>query len=309
LLSPVLAVTLGGCDGESSFDAPAMDAGPPSARYASECAQWAAKFCDFQASCTYDYAPWEQLDQCVQRMTLTCELVASDPDVSFDPARTAACPAPDSGDCTSPRGHMCLGPGRAPLGAACLSGDACQSGYCATYVNRDGTSAPCGYCAAIMPVCKGACTAMESCVLSDDGGEHCVVLADLDAGCTKASDCRSYFCKAGFCATPSASATGGPCGGDAGDLDFYCANGLDFCNSKGVCTAETFADYGEACLADNARIVCRGAASCDYTDNVCVPPADDGDFCDPSQALGCLPPAGCVGHVCRFPDPRFCSTR
>lgn len=300
-----LAATLAGCDGESSFDAPAMDAGPPSARYAAECARWAGRFCDFQEKCSGYYEAWEELDQCVQRMTLDCELIASDPDVPFDPVRTAACPEPDSGDCSSPRGHMCLGPGRAAVGAPCLSSEACRSGFCSPRYASDGTSETCGNCEAIEPPCKGVCTAKEACVPALDGGAHCVTLKDVDAGCSLASECRSFICSGGFCGAPSA--TGGHCGTDAGD--FYCGDALDFCNSMGVCAAVKSASYGEPCVDDDQKIVCRGYAQCDYTDNVCVPPADDGDFCDPSQALACLFPAVCVDHVCRFPDARSCSPR
>jgi hypothetical protein len=75
-----------------------------------------------------------------------------------------------------------------------------------------------------------------------------------------------------------------------------------------VCTSEKFIPYGGPCVGGAAeKLMCSGYAACDYNDNVCVPPADDGDFCDTSQALGCLPPAACVDHVCRFPDARSCS--
>jgi hypothetical protein len=306
LLPSALAAALVGCDGESAFDVSAMDAGPPSARYESVCAPWAARFCDFQQHCSGYYEPWELPSQCVQRMTLTCELVAGDPDIAFDPARTAACPEPDSGGCSSPLDHMCLGPGRAPVGAACLAAEACASGYCSPRYASNATAEPCGYCAAVVVrACKAACTAKESCVPAPDGGERCVALADNDAGCAKASDCRSYICSGGFCRAPSL--TGQPCGMDAGDP--YCANPADFCSMGGLCNPQKSAYYGEPCVSAEDKIICRGYAACDYTNNVCVPPAGDGDFCDTAQALGCLAPAACLDHVCRFPDPRLCSSR
>ena len=90
----------------------------------------------------------------------------------------------------------------------------------------------------------------------------------------------------------------------------FCGYSLDFCDSTNHCAAKTLAYYGQPCLSGDPRdpvIECRGFGQCDFQDNVCVPPAGDGDFCDTSQALPCLPPAVCVDHVCRFPEPGMCT--
>jgi hypothetical protein len=282
-----------------------MDAGFPGTRYESVCAGWAARYCLAQQGCPFSVR-WEEPDQCVQRTTLSCEMVANNPDVSFDPARLEACATPDAGVCSVP--GMCLGPGRAPLGAPCVINEACDSGFCAMWGRNPAGSAWCGWCETITPVCGGKCKAGEACIPTDDGGERCATQYPTGGPCQKDGECFSGICDHGKCVPPSPPVPlGGACGADAG---LFCELGRDFCDSTSHCAPMTFAYYGQPCIGQGSLtedIVCRGYAACDYSENLCVPPAGDGDFCDGTQALGCLYPAVCVDHVCRFPEPGTCT--
>jgi hypothetical protein len=235
-------------------------------------------------------------------MALHCQLVASDPDVSFDPDAAASCLEPDAGDCSARGGSLCLGPGRAGLGASCFENEACASGACG-FAYSEGEPLPCGVC--VRRPCDGGCPDGQVCEPSVDAGSSCLAVAAVGEPCKSPSDCATFYCTAlGVCG--ARASTGEACSDE--DKGPPCGTPLDVCDQTGHCKAPRYADYGAPCSQTGDDIVyCRGLGECDPTNEVCIPPADDGAFCDPSQALNCVPPAECDDHTCVFESPASCS--
>jgi hypothetical protein len=303
VLAPfALAPAGAGCDGETSFVIPPADAGAPGARYAGACAAWARGFCALQAACPAYYVLWNE-GQCVPRLTLECEIVASDPHVPFDPGLVASCPEPDAGSCAVPGGDLCLPPGRAPLGAPCLAGAACETGRCEYAYDTSGQPSLCGTCAPLP--CGGSCPGGQLCSLASDGGASCVRVAAEGESCSVAADCATFYCASTGTCGPQAlpaercgdGATGPPCAGPD-----------TFCDASGRCRRYLPAGYGERCAPSGGDAYrCTGFGTCDYASDACIPPAADGQFCDDTQGLNCLVPARCIAHRCLFPSLARCS--
>ena len=70
----------------------------------------------------------------------------------------------------------------------------------------------------------------------------------------------------------------------------------------------SLAKANEPCgLLASGLTLCGGGATCPITTSgICLPPAEDGGLCDPSQNLECLAPATCVDGYCRFQLPSAC---
>jgi hypothetical protein len=301
-LSIALASAASGCDdGQWSFSIAPGDAGAPDARYEAACSAWANAYCAFQASCPDDFIAWNP-GQCAQRMTLACEILAADPDVAFDPQGTASCPEPEAGACNELAGGLCLGPGRAPRGAPCLFSAACESGDCQFVYDPEGNRSACGACVPLP--CGGSCPAGQLCDVQVDGGSACVAVASLGQACTSGSDCASFYCTpAGTCG--AAALAGQACSNDPTGAP--CADPNDFCDATGTCRPFDARGYGEPCAPDGLNLYeCTGLGTCDLVDNVCIPPAGDGEFCDDSQGLNCVIPALCISNVCTFPSAASC---
>jgi hypothetical protein len=290
------------CDGgEWSFTIPPGDASAPDARNESACSAWARGYCAFQATCAGYGILWDP-GQCVARSTLECEIIAGDPNVAFDPEKTASCPEPEAGACDEQGGNLCVGTGRAALGAPCLSGAACASGACEFGFDPDGEEQPCGVC--VSQPCGGSCPSGQVCNQVADGGTQCVAVAGVGQPCKTPADCASYYCT-----------QGGTCGGPAA-IGQACSQGLDgppcgdpsaFCDATQHCRAFLYADYGQSCAPQgNDLYECTGLGACDLADNLCIPPAGDGEFCDDTQGLNCVYPALCLAHQCTFPSAGAC---
>lgn len=292
-----------GCDGESSFTIPPVDAGAPGPRYEAACTAWARGFCAFQAACPAQYLAYSQ-GQCVPRLTLLCEVIASDPNVAFDPAEVAGCAEPDAGACASYGGDMCLGPGRARVGTPCLSQHACQTGNCEYTFDTYGVRSACGTCAPLP--CGGGCPPGQSCNFAIDGGVACVRVAAAGEACSTASDCATFYCAPSGRCGPLAL-LGDSCSVD-GATEPPCASPDTFCDATRHCRKYLLAGYGQPCASTSTdQYECTGLGTCDTTNNVCIPPAGDGEFCDDTQGLNCLPPAGCISHRCMFPSLAACN--
>jgi hypothetical protein len=292
----------GGCDGESSFDIGAVDAGAPSPVNHAACLSWATSFCASLAACPARSTAYSQ-GVCVPRFTLRCEIIASDPNVVFDAASVAACSQPDAANCDQPVGDLCLPPGLAKVGAQCLSGASCQSGACGfdyTY----GQLSPCGSCLA--RPCDGGCPSAQQCGAKPEGGIGCVRVLAVGDDCTSGIACETSYCGPdGKCG--ALAQLGKPCSSDGtglppcADVDAFCAD------SDHTCHLVTPAGYGNACVPEvDAQYQCTGFGTCDYANNVCIPPAADGEFCDEVQGLACAYPAQCRDHRCLFPSLARC---
>jgi hypothetical protein len=320
----LLALALVRCQGESSFVLAPIDAGLPDPRYEAVCAAWARSRC----ACNVSF--WVDTAQCIARETITCELLADDPNVPFDAAQVAACAEPDGG-CFEGYDEYCIGPGRGRLGETCMRDEACESGYCALgFDPTSGAASPCGTCQ-LFP-CKDGCPIGMSCVIKADGTGMCVgAVGGPGTPCASPNDCDVYsYCgPTGVCMKlPTIGqpcgrlAMGLPCGGP----NLYC----DDTGSPGRTPSNTcleyssgFAGYGHPCglVPDTSpdasagameETICQGAAACnltgggDHPSGICLAPAADGALCDDNQELGCLPPAQCIGNRCLFPSMSLC---
>ena len=309
----VLAALASGCDGESSFAIPPWDAGAPPAQYADACSKWAESLCSYADRCGTSIFARQPHTQCVERYVLTCELVASDPNVPFDPDAVSSCLFPS--DCSTPDpsvGRACLQPGTAPVGAACVRSIDCQTLYCErTFDENTGVAATCGVCAKL---CDPPCVGTQSCLSQPDGGFACVDIPTIGQACGDPVPlCTNAYCRgftpqsAGLC-VPWAK-LGEACNSDGttaplcGDPDTYCDSTTQRCQSFEA------ASYGQSCVpTDTAEFECSGYGTCDSPQTgLCVPPAPDGAICDVTQGLRCLPPALCIASHCLLPTLADCS--
>ena len=293
-----------GCEGESSFLVTLFDAGPPDARYEASCGVWARDLCAAETAC-FGAGPWTDAVQCVARETIRCELLANDPNVVFDATLVAQCVEPDAGNCAAPFGSLCLPSGRAALGAACLSSEACASGYCAYAFDSTGNPDACGTCRSIP--CGGSCPTGRRCDYFPDGGADCVPIVGPGEPCSAQGDCQaSYYCGPAKTCAPLAD-LGDACGD--GLTGPPCGDSNQYCDGTGHCRAYVSAPYGAPCgIVGTDAYLCAGSGTCDPTDGQCLPPASDGEVCDDNQGLGCLPPARCLSNRCVFPSMEACAS-
>ena len=265
---------------------------------------WAQAYCARADACVARRSPGSTRRNAPPREdVLRCELLSTDPDVAFDATEVATCPEPDAGDCSAPFGSLCLGPGRAPIGANCFSSEACQSDDCEYSIDPStGEFSLCGTC--VEAPCNGGCPSAQRCNAVADGGPSCVPIGGPGDPCSSALDCEDqYYCGPSATCAPVAqmgeacsnAAAGPPC-----DVNAYC-------DATQHCHAYLSASYGADCgLVGNDTYLCIGSGTCDPTDGQCLPPASDGDVCDDSQGLGCLPPARCTLNRCVFPSFAVC---
>lgn len=321
LAACALAPWLAACTGEASFELPSIDAGAPSARYATACAAWASHHCAYADRCMVSVvARWEDDAQCLERETLLCELQASDPNVSFDPGRVEACTfsancADDVGIFPAPFSpSLCLPAGKARAGAACVWNSACQSGNCVYTFDADDSEGACGKCEPQV-TCACAANANQRCVRGD-GGIECVTLPDAGEPCGS----PLYACNGAQCVSPGDSPDGTcrivpmagigmPCTTTAAGPQCSIANDLAYCDHTNHCRAYEPATYGEACVLSTGGEgnLCLGDGWCDSrSTGTCQPPVLDGEPCEYPE-LPCLSPARCLGGACVFPTLATCA--
>jgi hypothetical protein len=194
-LLPALVGVGQACNGDSRFNLP-VEPASPDINDATACTAWAKSFCAYQELC--DYFVWENVDQCVAREVLSCELIAADPDVIFDEERVSGCKYPEDCESAIPQ---CWGTGRSPAGSPCLWDQACQSGGCLGS-DPSASTTICGVC----------------------GGE-------LGQPCASASGCFSNSCGAFGTAQPGQEV----CGPFA-KLGDACGEGMPFCGPSLACS-------------------------------------------------------------------------
>jgi hypothetical protein len=306
-----LALAFLECNGEWSFVIPPWDAGAPSARNASVCGAWAKRRCDYEDRCPVSiYFRWISHAQCIERSTLSCELIADDPNVAFDTDLVGACSYPT--DCKAPVPFdFCLSQGRTPVGAACLWSEGCQTFNCQRVLDATTQSwRTCGVCRPAPRGCDPACPAGEDCLFSGaDAGSACVVVPTVGQPC----DAPLYICRGSYCQgeTPSGAGVctafaglGEACSGTS------CGPGELYCDDTLHCSSLSPAAYGQLCEPSKggSGYRCTAYGTCDFQNTGrCLPPSPDGAPCDPNQGLRCLPPAECIAHHCLLPSLADCS--
>jgi hypothetical protein len=309
------AAALDSCTGEASFVLPPVDPGFPSTRHEAVCAAWARRACSPGDACpTSSLDGWKDDSQCVARETLVCELQGDDPEVRFDPAAVEACTfdAGCPGVFESP--SLCLPPGRAPLGAPCVSDSGCESGKCQYPWPTDGpmagVSAPCGTCQ--VPL-QCSCASNQECVVYYDH-VTCLTLHDAGDRCGPSYACNNSECITpedggdGVCEQMPTASLGMPCSSDGTGPRCASTTSTLFCDRTGHCQQESVAaGYGQSCLVDDAGVAhtCVAFGWCDPQTGICQPPEPDGEPCE-LFALPCLPPAVCLQGSCIFPSLASC---
>lgn len=249
------------------------------------------------ATCTTRYQA-----ACVRAQTVTgTQISASQISACADATSGSSCAAlqdPTPPDACKPP------PGTLADGVACGEDHQCVGAYC-----KKGPGSSCG-------VCSKRVAAGESCTQEDDcdhglacAVQTCVTYVEVGAACDKDKPCRSpASCVNGACAKPLGA--GVACGSTAGNCDALA--GL-FCNSATkVCEKVVVAKDGESCgLLSSGITVCHASGKCKpagagSTQGTCLAAAKDGEACDVMQGPSCLPPASCVGGVCKLDDPAAC---
>ena len=292
LLSIAGVLGMPGCSGEESFALPPPALLAPSTRYQGACRAWAVANCVYQERCPDPLLRWESTPQCIERTTLSCELMTSDPGVSFSEDLLRGCTFPI--DCAAPPPNCWL-QGTTAAGKSCLWDEACHSGRCFGGASALGI---CGYC-----VCDMPCPSGQECRLTPSGSKCLHSMIAPGKPCISSNECQSGACLQaadGVVACAFYSQSGDPCadGKPLCDPSAICVNG--------VCQVTDWVGFGDRCDWDPAFPTgarCSGFGSC--LDGGCVPPAGDGMPCN--QGADCAWPAECIDNQCVFPSVADCS--
>jgi hypothetical protein len=304
-----------GGGGASGHDG-AADMAPPTADEA--CGQFASTFCGRLGGC----APlvlqilYGDSTTCESRVVLGCTRDFALPDTSQTTTDMVAC-ARDAANATCDDliannlpASCQTKPGSRLDGEGCGSSAQCMSTHC------EKSSGDCGVCAPRSSA-AGACTVSEGCVAGlVCAAQKCVTPGALNAPCSDMAPClANLYCSATSkkCATPLP--LGAPCGGDSNGCDFK--QGVA-CNTLAAmdqqkCETIAAAKGGAACgLVNNTLTICIERNDCQglsliplQTMGVCPNPAGDGQQC--TDSVHCVPPANCVGGLCRLPSSASCT--
>jgi hypothetical protein len=278
-----------GCSGEESFSLPPMIFGAPSSRYQDACGTWALSDCTYERHCLH--FQWEDIDQCVERNTIACELMADDPGISFDEQHIRECTYPS--DCATPP-PGCWPRGHTAVGQPCIWNEACHSGHC---IGGSSALGICGLC-----VCDIQCAPGQQCLVSAAGSTCIPAKTPSGEACASSEECQSGLCAPGEDGGSVCSPFGqfgDPCGRQGAPS---CGGDLS-CDSTGRCNSIALVGFGDSCEEDGGPLLrCRGFATCNGV--TCVPPAADGQSCPLESA--CAWPAQCIESHCVFPTVEDC---
>jgi hypothetical protein len=290
-------------DGGPGSDAP-VETAPPTA--AEACGQFASTFCSRLNGCAPFAAQllYGDMTTCQSRVMLGCTRDLEVPDTSETTTDMVTC-ARDAANATCddllannlPTSCQ-IKPGARLNGEGCGSSWQCMSTHCE---KKDGD---CGVCAPRAGA-AGACSVDEGCTQGlVCAGQKCAMPGAMNAPCSDMAPCRAnLYCSATSktCATPLQVSA--PCAGDASGCDLR--HGL-WCNTLIAaprCEMAAVAKGGQSCGIVNGTItICVEGNDCQ---GACLAPAEDGQQC--SDKVHCLPPANCVGGLCRLPSSAACA--
>lgn len=325
LASLMVAVTVGGlglaaCGSVASQNDAAVDTGvevaPPTV--AEACSQFASALCGRLGGCA-PYALqlfYGDASTCVSRVTLGCTRDMEVPDSNATTTDMAAC-ARDANNASCDDliannfpASCQIKPGVRVNGEGCGSSWQCMSTHC------EKTDGDCGVCAPRASA-SGACTVDEGCAQGlVCAAKKCVTPGAMNAPCGDMAPCRAnLYCSATSttCATPLQ--LGASCAGDTNGCDLRQGVSCNVFAAAAVQKCETIAAAkgGEACgLVNNTLTLCIAGNGCPgisliplQTMGVCPNPAGDGMAC--TDTVHCLPPANCVGGLCRLPSTGSCA--
>src|SRR5262249_35252873 len=200
-----------------------------------------------------------------------------------------------------------------------LDGQGCGSSWQCMSTHCEKTNGDCGVCAP-RAAAGGACTVDEGCTVGRVcAGQKCVMPGALGATCGDGAPCRGGL----YCATSATTANtktcatplgvGGSCATDSNACDFAKGVGCNPFASPPTCAMVAAAKGGEACgIVNNTLTICIVLNSCNglsliplSTTGTGPNPAGDGQQC--TDSVHCLPPANCVGGLCRLPSSSSCA--
>jgi hypothetical protein len=291
-----------------------MDTPPPTVGEA--CAQFATAFCGRMTTCAPFVAQILYGDRagCETRAALGCMLDFEVSDTNHTTTDMVAC-AHDASNAS------CDGLLANDLPASCqikpgvrLNGQGCGSSWQCTSTHCEKTNGDCGVCAPRAGA-GGACTVDGGCNMGlVCAAQHCVAPGALGATCGDAAPCRGGLtCSATSktCATPLG--VGASCQNDSNACDFGKGIGCNGFASPPKCEMVAAAQGGDACGVVNGTLTlcivlntCPGLSLIPLNlTSACPNPAGDGQQC--SSDVHCMPPANCVGGICRLPSSASCS--
>jgi len=292
----------GGNDGGIDMPPPTVD---------EACGQYASALCSRLNSCAPSVAQvlYGDAATCMTRVTLGCTRDMQAPDITATTTDMVAC-ARDAANATcddlvnnNVPASCQVKPGTRLNGEGCGSSWQCMSAHC------EKTTGDCGVCAPRAGA-GGACTVTEGCTqgLACATGK-CVTPGALGAPCSDMAPCRgSLYCSAvsNTCATPLPLAAA--CKGDNNACDFKTGAMCNFLSDMPKCEMVNVAKGGDACgIINGALTICIEFNTCNgisliplQTMGTCPNTAGDGQAC--TDAQHCLPPASCVGGLCRLPS-------
>lgn len=297
----------GGSDGGA-------DVAPPTVEEA--CAQFATAFCGRLEACApfVGQVLYGDRTMCESRAALGCMLDLEVADSNHTPTDMVAC-AHDASNAScadllaNDLPTSCqIKPGLRQNGQGCGSSWQCASTHC------EKSSSDCGVCAP-RSAAGGSCTVDEGCDLGlVCATQRCVAPGALNAPCGDAAPCRGGLtCSAAnkMCVTPLG--VGASCENDKNACDFAKGVGCNGFASPARCEMVASAKGGEACgIVNNTLTICIVLNSCNgisliplQTMGTCPNPAGDGQQCNDN--VHCLPPANCVGGLCRLPSSGSCA--
>jgi hypothetical protein len=279
------------------------------------CADVSNAYCDRLQACSSALIElvYGDVAQCKARFGLACPQIFAAKGTAWTPEKVRACatsvPGLSCGDLWAGRATpACVpAPGSVIDGQACGDDSQCASTFCA---NPDDAS--CGTCAPLSTAgsacVKGKCSRGFGCADS-----KCQPIGVLGDTC----DTRTRPCANGLACFGGKCVEGGKPGAacDSTGAKSPTCDGTQaaFCNPlTNVCQKAVAAKAGETCgIVGSDFKFCTASGTCKTpaggTSGTCVATAADGAACDPGAAgPHCLPPAKCIGGVCKLPDASAC---
>lgn len=246
---------------------------------------------------------------CRERVELGCTKDLEVPDTNQTTTEMAACAAAAmTASCDDLLAdnfpEPCrIKPGPRRNGEGCGSSWQCMSTHC------EKTTGDCGTCAP-RQAASGTCSVNGGCQqgLVCTAGK-CVSPSAVGGPCDANTPCRGghLYCNAGTCAMRLGA--GNSCAGNAEACDFRSGVACNILSAAPTCQVVAAAQGGQACgIVNGTLTICQLDNDCPGATltqpGACVAPSQDGTACSPRH--NCLPPASCVGGICRLPSTAAC---
>jgi hypothetical protein len=314
VLAAVLLLALPTCDGDADGEGGA-GGGVQALAF---CDDHAAKRCERLFACLPLYATqvYGDVKICGERFRTSCRIEAALTGTGLARSSSDACleamTAASCDDVFLDGLEACQLKGTLAAGVACGFDSQCASGFC-----RTPETSFCGVCEA--RALEGAeCDSDRACAfpfLCSATG-RCTKAGNEGDTCSQTAPCRreTFYCSNGDGTCKRYGSQGGTCNEGGPGIAAYCDWGLT-CEPDGIGTCQPIRMVlaGQACGPaggggpGSPAVFCEGSASC--IDRICQPPGKDGEACTVSplgDSGGCLPPALCLGGICKLPEPAVC---